>query len=609
MKIVVDLQGAQSESRHRGIGRYAKSMVAALADAAHGEHDIWVALNGRLDHEIESLRNLLDGLVPQERILSYTLPGPLAAAAKGNDWRRHAAELLRENFLRELRADWIWHSSLFEGWLDDSATSTGLLSARAGQATTLYDLIPMTRPEEYLADPRTRSWYMRKIDHLHRQDMCFAISDWTRQEGERLLGLPLERIAIATCGVEDVFKPSEAPTTDLERQRLRLVHAIDKPFVFYMGGFDTRKNVVQLITAFGRLANSLRQTHQLVIGGRISDGEQDFLRSLMSKSGISVGDAIFTGQIDDGELVKLYCHCALFVFPSLHEGFGLTVLEAMACGAPVLAANATSLPEVVGRSDMLFDPTNANDLAVRMTRVLAEPALGQEWSDYGKRRAKQFTWRRGAEQMLEAFEKQPSSKAVPIRKTSIARESERPRLAYISPLPPEPSGISDYSAELLPALADYYVIDVIVQQPTVGDAWIKANLPVRSVAWFEENAHRFDRVLYHFGNSPFHLHMFELLKRFPGTVVLHDSFLGGLSHWRSYHAGVPTDYPVRLYRSHGYRALMDDHELGREESMRRYPSVSEIVESSVGIIVHSRYSVDQARTFFGNYAEIGRAHV
>jgi hypothetical protein len=195
MKIVVDLQGAQSESRHRGIGRYAKSMLTALADVALGDHEIWVVLNSRLDHDIESLRGLLGGLVPQERILGYALPGPLAAEVEGNDWRRHAAELLRENFVRDLCADWVWQSSLFEGWIDDAATSTGLLTSPAKQATTLYDLIPLTRPEEYLADPRARSWYMRKIEHLQRQDLYFAISEWTRQEGEVLLGLSTDRVS------------------------------------------------------------------------------------------------------------------------------------------------------------------------------------------------------------------------------------------------------------------------------------------------------------------------------------------------------------------------------------------------------------------------------
>lgn len=600
MKIVIDLQGAQSESRHRGIGRYTKSMALALAEVVRGEHDLWITLNADLGHGTDSLRECFEALLPPDRIVSYSLPAPLAAAMPGNDWRRSAAERLRENFLRDMQADWVWHTSLFEGWSDEAATSTGLMPSAAGQAATLYDLIPLTRPGEYLADPRVHSWYMRKIDHLQRQDLYFAISDWTRHEGSQLLGLPEERIAIATCGVESIFGPLEPSAIDAGRQRLRLVHGVHKDFVFYMGGFDSRKNVSFLIVAFAQLPDSTRAEHSLVIGGRIGDVEKAFLLAVMRRHGLAPNEVIFTGQIDDKELVELYCTCSLFVFPSLHEGFGLTVLEAMACGAPVLAANATSLPEVVGRADMLFDPANAEELTERMARLLADSVLRQELSEYGKRRAGQFSWRHGAEQMAAAFEKH--AKVTDVPPVAAGALSKRPRLAYVSPLPPEQSGISDYSAELLPELSRHYAIDVIVQQDHISDAWITANLPTRSVAWFEANAHRFERILYQFGNSHFHLHMFDLLKRFPGTVVLHDSFLGGLSHWRSFHAGYAEDYLRRLYLSHGHRALLDDQERGRDFTMQYYPSNAEIFDSAMGIMVHSQYAIDQARAFHGEYA-------
>ena len=106
---------------------------------------------------------------------------------------------------------------------------------------------------------------------------------------------------------------------------------------------------------------------------------------------------------------------------------------------------------------------------------------------------------------------------------------KRPRLAYVSPLPPEQSGIADYSAELIPELARHYDIDVIVDQPKVSDLEVVANCPVRDPAWFADNAASYDRILYHFGNSPFHKHMFDLLERFPGTVVLHDFFLSSVA--------------------------------------------------------------------------------
>lgn len=107
-----------------------------------------------------------------------------------------------------------------------------------------------------------------------------------------------------------------------------------------------------------------------------------------------------------------------------------------------------------------------------------------------------------------------------------------PKLAFLSPLPPERSGIADYSAELLPELARYYEIDVIVAQEKVSDSWVHDNLPIRSVDWFVQNVEQYDRILYHFGNSPFHQHMFDLIEQFPGVIVLHDFFLGHIQAHR-----------------------------------------------------------------------------
>ena len=102
--------------------------------------------------------------------------------------------------------------------------------------------------------------------------------------------------------------------------------------------------------------------------------------------------------------------------------------------------------------------------------------------------------------------------------------TRRPRLAYVSPLPPEQSGIADYSAELLPQLARYYEIEVIVRQDEISDSWVSANCPIRHINWFRSNARNFDRVLYHFGNSPFHSHMFDLLVSLQELLFYTNSF-------------------------------------------------------------------------------------
>jgi glycosyltransferase involved in cell wall biosynthesis len=179
----------------------------------------------------------------------------------------------------------------------------------------------------------------------------------------------------------------------------------------------------------------------------------------------------------------------------------------------------------------------------------------------------------------------------------------RPRLAYVSPLPPVKSGIADYSADLLPALARHYEIDVIVEQDEISDPWVKANFPARSAQWFKENASRYERVLYHFGNNVFHVHMFDLLKSIPGVVVLHDFFLSNLAYEMDCSGIAPGYWTQELYKGQGYPALSeryhakDVHDL--HDVVWKYPCSLSVVQDSLGVIVHSPNSVRLAQRWYG----------
>ena len=186
-----------------------------------------------------------------------------------------------------------------------------------------------------------------------------------------------------------------------------------------------------------------------------------------------------------------------------------------------------------------------------------------------------------------------------------ARTGARPRLAYISPLPPEKSGIADYSAELLPQLARYYDIDVIVDQPVLADGWVKASLPQRSLAWFDEHARSYQRVLYHFGNSMMHKHMFALLERHPGVVVLHDFFLANVLHAMHYSAYQPAAMQRALLASHGLSALQDMQRNGESSAVWKYPCNKQVLDQAEGVIVHSDYPRQLAERWYGPGAADG----
>ena len=174
----------------------------------------------------------------------------------------------------------------------------------------------------------------------------------------------------------------------------------------------------------------------------------------------------------------------------------------------------------------------------------------------------------------------------------------------MSPLPPERTGIAGYSAKLLPNLARHYEIICIVDQPEVTDPWITSEFAIRDLSWFEANADRFERILYQFGNSASHKHMFALLEDHPGVVVLHEFYLSGVLDWMENAGYAPSCFTKALYDSHGFSALKKDREEGREKSIRAFPCSASVLRKSIGVIAHSSELVELVRRWWGDEASV-----
>jgi len=181
-----------------------------------------------------------------------------------------------------------------------------------------------------------------------------------------------------------------------------------------------------------------------------------------------------------------------------------------------------------------------------------------------------------------------------------ADRKRRLRLAYVSPLPPARSGIADYSAELLPALGRYYEIDIIIEQASLSATWISSHYEVRDAKWLQDNPELYDRVLYHFGNSSNHQHMFNLLTKVPGIVVLHDFYLGDVLNYLEAYADDNFACQRALYKSHGYGALATRSLSGQFAKVaEQYPANLEVLQLAQGVIVHSHHSKQLANTWYG----------
>lgn len=401
MHIVLDLQACQSpESRRRGIGRYSLALAKAMARNPRG-HDFTVLLNGAMGESIEFLRGQFDDLLPQDRLVTWESLAPTSFIDPANDFRRAASEVLRMQALRRLKPDFVHVASLFEGLADEVVGTLRTGEAHLG-AVTLYDLIPLAHQEIYLQEQRVRNWYMEKVEYLQHADVMLGISQFSCDEAVELLQISKERLVNISGAADDTFVRLD----DAETFRSELMHryGLQRPFVMYAGGFDSRKNIGALIRAFALLPGNVRRAHQLVIVGGAPPTERATLDALSNQLGLGVHDVIFAGYVPDLDLVKLYNLCALYVFPSLQEGFGLPALEAMSSGAVVIGADASSLPEVIGYADALFDPRNDNAIAAKMVEALTDSDFRASLREHAQEQCRKFSWKESAERAINGFE-------------------------------------------------------------------------------------------------------------------------------------------------------------------------------------------------------------
>ncbi|EJI0256827.1 glycosyltransferase, partial [Listeria monocytogenes] len=269
-------------------------------------------------------------------------------------------------------------------------------------AVILYDLIPLTNPDEHFRNSKLhQTWYNRKIASLNRSRKLLAISESARREALDALDFAERDVVNISGACDESFRILQL--SDAERREFLTSMGIRNSFVMYTGGADERKNLHRLITAYAKLPGRIRQTHQLVFAGKMPEGNvQEYRRTALS-NGLSENELLFTGYIADDDLLKLYNTCSLFVFPSLHEGFGLPPLEAMACGAPAIAANATSLPEVIGMKDALFDPESVDSISAKIKLALSDKKFRNRLITHGKAQYRKFSWDDSARRALSAL--------------------------------------------------------------------------------------------------------------------------------------------------------------------------------------------------------------
>lgn len=250
---------------------------------------------------------------------------------------------------------------------------------------TTHDLGYMHYPDKHPIFERLYlGWSTRHSVSAARR--VIAVSKATAHDLTALLGVPPEKIRVVYSGIDESLRPVRDPSriADL-RQRL----GIPGPYILHVGSVQPRKNLIRLVEAFARVADSITGL-SLVLAGRLGWGYRSLLariRQLRLEKRV-----LLPGYVPDEDITTLYSGALVYAFPSLYEGFGFPALEAMACGTPVVCANTSSLPELVGDAALTFAPTDVEALAAALRRLLTEEGLRRTLIERGFERVKRFTW-------------------------------------------------------------------------------------------------------------------------------------------------------------------------------------------------------------------------
>jgi glycosyltransferase involved in cell wall biosynthesis len=562
VSVLFDLQGVQSPAHgERGVARYLIELASAL----------------------ERLRpGLVSGYVLNPDLAVPGTIEPLTASSRFafND-RVDATEA------------GVYHvGSPFEYVPLDRIWPPAVRAAGLRLTVTLYDLIPELFPEVYLTNPGTLAWYKTRLGLVRRADRVLAISQATASDAIDRLGLPRERVSVVGAGVSDRFRrPADREQAAAALQAI--LPQIEPGYVLYTGGIEPRKNIDRLLEAYAGLSGELRARHQLVIVCRVLPGERAELARKLRALGIA-DRVVFPGFVTDEALVLLYQAAELFVFPSLYEGYGLPIAEAMACGAPVLASRSSSLLELVHDEEALFDPREVASIRATLERSLSDERLRARLRE--RTLGERHTWDGVALRAAAVYDEVAALPRPPRR--------SRRRIAFVTPLPPIRSGIADYSHRLLTELVRYCDVDAFVDHEEIGAIEAPRGVAVDRLRMFdlaERTRGGYDQVVFALGNSEHHAAALALLRVRGGVVLAHDVRLTGLYWWT---AAVRPDLEPRGFRHalasmYGYRV---PPELGLEGALDygsadRYGvyMAREAIAASSRFLAHSRYAAQLAR--------------
>ncbi|HLE50669.1 MAG TPA: glycosyltransferase family 1 protein [Anaerolineales bacterium] len=332
-----------------------------------------------------------------EYLIFLSQPEPSLNISTGNVTQRIAP--VKNRFWLRLWAQFSLPRAVRGYDLVHFAKNLGVFGVSAPTIVTMYDLTTLVHPELF---PWFDVWYWRNIQKqtLLDANAIITISKTTADDILRYYQVPRERIRVIYPAYANHFKRASKDEIDCIRDRYR----IPETYILHVGRIDRKKNLTVLVRAFAEFRQQTAFKGKLVlVGEEYLKSKDNILHPTIEQLELT-DEVIFTGRVPDSDVPALFSGALVTVFPSLHEGFGLAHVEAMACGSPLIASSAGAVREVIGEAAILLDSIDINSIVEALIRIVTEPILRQEMQRRGLARAEQFRGEHSARQTLRLYE-------------------------------------------------------------------------------------------------------------------------------------------------------------------------------------------------------------
>lgn len=387
MKLWIDGQCLQTSSRLRGIGRYVQEFIRALSEAKCGI-DLSISFNAGMVDEALAARDYVQRWIDEANIYVWNGVAEAGEAYGGYTEKRRLSEVAIAHHVACLNPDVALSASPFEGGGDPAVPLAPNSVSGIPVASFFYDAIPHRFADKYLTTTDLRSYYYRRLAFYKNFDLNLCISEFSKREAQDISGS--NACVNISAGISadflDLLRDGKKPDEK----------TLDFKFVLYVGALDWRKNVSAVIDAFAKLPDDLRRSVRFVLAGDHPQAHLGRIKSRWDDSGLPPENLVARGHVSDRDLVQLYKDASLVVQPSLMEGFGLTALEAMMCGTPVIGSSQGALSEIIQDPELVFNAGDPQNIADRMIRVLRDPTFAARVSGRGLQQAQQFSWEKSA---------------------------------------------------------------------------------------------------------------------------------------------------------------------------------------------------------------------